>query len=164
MVRQLTSGVSWGAMTGEKLCESTASDVRLLCSTLLNCYLIQVGNPWTDPVLPPDKRYLSRHIMNCFIVMRKMVWCERGLSAKPAVCHEPQSLTQERRETLLTHGPRFPVMCSCWRLAFFMQTPIRATSSELQTAASASWTSGKWRCLLMSTPSSDSFLSAATCR
>ena len=32
---------------GEKLCESTASDVRLLCSTLLNCYLIQVGSPCT---------------------------------------------------------------------------------------------------------------------
>jgi hypothetical protein len=28
---------------GEKLSESTASDVRQLCSTLLNCYLIQVG-------------------------------------------------------------------------------------------------------------------------
>lgn len=27
---------------GEKLSESTASDVRQLCSTLLNCYLIQV--------------------------------------------------------------------------------------------------------------------------
>ena len=27
---------------GEKLSESTAADVRELCSTLLNCYLIQV--------------------------------------------------------------------------------------------------------------------------
>ena len=27
---------------GEKLSESTASDVRQLCSTLLNCYLVQV--------------------------------------------------------------------------------------------------------------------------
>ena len=27
---------------GEKLSESTAGDVRQLCSTLLNCYLIQV--------------------------------------------------------------------------------------------------------------------------
>lgn len=29
-------------LAGEKLSESTAADVRELCSTLLNCYLIQV--------------------------------------------------------------------------------------------------------------------------
>lgn len=29
-------------ITGEKLSESTASDVRELCNTLLNCYLIQL--------------------------------------------------------------------------------------------------------------------------
>lgn len=27
---------------GEKLCDSSAADVKTLCSTLLNCYLIQV--------------------------------------------------------------------------------------------------------------------------
>ena len=36
---------------GEKLSESNASDVRQLCSTLLNCYLIQVPTS-TNPTHP----------------------------------------------------------------------------------------------------------------
>ena len=32
---------------GEKLSESNALDVRELCNTLLNCYLTQVGSPYT---------------------------------------------------------------------------------------------------------------------
>jgi len=41
---------------GEKLGESNAADVRELCSTLLNCYLIQLldtGLLHADPNPPP---------------------------------------------------------------------------------------------------------------
>ena len=40
------------AFAGEKLGESNAADVRELCSTLLNCYLIQLletGTLHADP-------------------------------------------------------------------------------------------------------------------
>lgn len=39
-VRLNVFAACWPA--GEKLSESSASDVRQLCTTLLNCYLIQV--------------------------------------------------------------------------------------------------------------------------
>ena len=44
--------VSGLAATGEKLSESNAADVRELCNTLLNCYLIQLletGTLHADP-------------------------------------------------------------------------------------------------------------------
>lgn len=41
-VRPCCQKVKEVLITGEKLSESTASDVRELCNTLLNCYLIQL--------------------------------------------------------------------------------------------------------------------------
>jgi len=57
------SKVTWGLWhwAGEKLSESTAADVRQLCSTLLNCYLIQLletGLLHADP--HPGDHLLSR--------------------------------------------------------------------------------------------------------
>ena len=140
----------WAA-AGEKLSESSASDVRQLCTTLLNCYLIQAR--------PAILVLLQLGVVTCvtgqhqfctdciaaaslchfptrwtFTVGFTFVW---SLMASPSVCCQalsPSAMAFRahhlagRNSALSTSAPmqapeRVHAECSCWRRASC--TPIR---------------------------------------